>query len=487
MSEGSAIQIGADAAVPLPVIAAPSISWRKQIGAVLMIAVPVAIWFAPLNLEATPKHAIAIALFMIIAWATDALEHGLAGLIGCYLFWALGVVKVDVAFSGFADDTSWLIVGAMLFGSVATKSGLARRTAYLVLLKVGTSYSRLLLGLIITDFLLCFFVPSGTPRVVIMAAIALGLIEAFGLGRGGNVGRGMFLILTYTATVFDKFIIGGAASIISRGAIERFGHVEVLYSRWLLAFLPCDIIMILIAWRLTLWFFPPENASLPGGMRFLRDELEKMGSWKPIEKKSIVLMLLAIALWMTDVLHHVSPSVIGLGIALLALLPWIGVLAIDDLRRLNYLQFFFVAATISLGKVLTATKGLDVLTKVMFAWITPLIGSHYLSTFVLYWTAFIYHIFLSSDLAMLGTSMPVLMNYAVEHHLSPLALGMLWTFAGSGKLFVYQSSVMVVGYAYGYFTTKDLFRMGLALSIVSFFLLLLIVSFYWPLIGIGLS
>ena len=43
---------------------------------------------------------------------------------------------------------------------------------------------------------------------------------------------------------------------------------------------------------------------------------------------------------------------------------------------------------------------------------------------------------------------------------------------------------MVVGYAYGYFTTKDLFRMGLALSIVDFFLLMPIVSFYWPLIGI---
>jgi len=454
---------------------------------ILTVALPLAVWFTPLYLEAIPRHAIAIALFMIIAWVTETLDLGLTGLIGCYLFWALGVVKVDVAFAGFADDTSWLIVGAMLFGIVATKSGLARRTAYLVLLKVGTSYSRLLLGLIITDFLLCFFVPSGTPRVVIMAAIALGLIEAFGLGRGSNVGRGMFLILTYAATVFDKFIIGGAASILSRGAIQQFGHVEVLYSRWLLAFLPCDVILILIAWRLTLWFYPPENASLPGGIRFLRDELSKMGPRKPLEKKALVLMLLAIALWMTDFLHHVSPSVVGLGIGLLALLPGIGVLAIDDLRRLNYLHFFFVAATISLGRALTVTKGLDVLTKVMFAWITPLIGHHYLSTFVLYWTAFIYHIFLSSDLAMLGTSMPVLMNYALAHHLNPLALGMLWTFAGGGKLFVYQSSVLVAGYAFGYFTTKDLFRMGLALSIVSFFLLLLVVSFYWPLIGIGLS
>src|SRR5581483_3644070 len=252
-----------------------------------------------------------------------------------------------------------------------------------------------------------------------------------------------------------------------------------------LAFLPCDVIMILIAWRLTLWFFPPERASLPGGAGFLRDELEKMAPWKPIEKKSLLLMLMAIALWMTDFLHHLPPSVIGLGVALLALMPGIKVLDSDDLRRLNYLQFIFVAATISLGKVLTATKGLDVLTNVMFTWITPLIGHQYLSTVVLYWTAFVYHIFLSSELAMLGTSMPVLMNYAVAHHLNPLALGMLWTFAGGGKLFVYQSSVLVVGYAYGYFTTKDLFRMGLALSIVSFFLLLLVVSLYWPLIGVG--
>jgi solute carrier family 13 (sodium-dependent dicarboxylate transporter), member 2/3/5 len=485
MTNSSAVAPSAQAVPPVPDGQERPFGRYRRAGAILSVLLPVMVWFAPLPLAATQKHAIAIGLFMILAWVTEILELGLTGLIGCYLFWALAVAKVDVAFSGFADDTAWLILGAMLLGTMAAKSGLARRVAYLVLLKVGATYSRLLLGLIITDFLLCFFIPSGTPRVVIMATIALGLIEAFGLGRGSNVGRGMFLILTYTATVFDKFIIGGASSIISRGAIERFGGVPVEYSRWLLAFLPCDIVMILIAWRLTLWLFPPENAALPGGVRFLRDELGKMGSWTPIEKKSLALMLVAIALWTTDFLHHISPAVIGVGVALLALLPVAGVLSVDDLRRLNYMQFFFVAATISLGKVLTATKGVEVLTKVMFGWITPLIGYHYLSTSVLYWTAFLYHIFLSSELAMLGTSMPLLMNYAVAHHLSPLALGMLWTFAASGKLFVYQSSVIVIGYAYGYFSTKDLFRMGLALSVVGFFLLLFVVSFYWPLIGVG--
>ena len=88
---------------------------------------------------------------MILSWAFETLRPGLTGLIGCYLYWALGVVSVDVAFSGFADDTPWFLLAAILFGAVAIKSGLARRIAFGMMLRAGTSYSRLLLGLIVTD------------------------------------------------------------------------------------------------------------------------------------------------------------------------------------------------------------------------------------------------------------------------------------------------------------------------------------------------
>jgi anion transporter len=490
MAEEGAVQIGEQAPATWPVAAEPplheaSAGWPKRIGRAVTVALPVAVWFAPLQLNPAPKHAIAIALFMIIGWAVEALDHGFIGLIGCYLFWALGVVKVDVAFSGFADDTAWFVLGAMLFGTMASKSGLARRLAYSIMLPLGTTYSRLLLGLILSDFAITPLVPSGPPRVIIMSTVALGLVGAFGLPKGSNVGRGMFLILTYTASVFDKTIIAGAASIIAQGAIEKYGHVHVLYGKWLLAYLPSDIVMILVAWRLILWFYPPEINSLPGGTQYLRDELSKMGKWTVFEKKSLALMLLAIALWTTDRWHHTPSSVIGLGVGILALLPGIGVLGIDDLKRANYMVFMFIGAAISMGRVLTATNSLDVLTRVVFGWVTPLLDHPYLSTFAVYWTAFIYHLFLASELSMLGTSIPVLMNYATAHHLDPLKLGMIWTFACSGKIFMYQSAVLVVGYSFGYFRSKDLFRLGLCMSIVDSVLLLLVVPFYWPLVGIG--
>ena len=451
---------------------------------VLCIVVPLLVWFSPLPLEATTKHGLAITSFMIIAWITEAMEYALTGLIGCYLYWALKVVSFDVAFSGFANDTPWFLFGAALFGAMATKSGLARRIAFTVMQQVGTTYSRILLGLIVTNFLLTFVVPSGIARVVIMAAIALGLIEAFGVGPGSNIGRGMFLIITYAAGIFDKMIIAGAASITARGGIEKFGGVEVLWSKWFFAYLPCDIITILIAWRLTLWLYPPEKAGLSREAGYIDTELQKMGSWRLLEKRTALLMSIAILLWLTDFIHHVSPSIIGLGIGLLAVVPGLGILNTDDLKRVNYLPVFFTATAVSMGEVLVKTKGLDVLTNVMFAWMEPLLTNIWSSTVVLYWTAFIYHLFLASEISMLGTSIPLLMSFAKTHGLDPLAVGMIWTFAAGGKIFAYQSTVLVVGYSYGYFRGIDLVRIGLWLTVVESLLLLLLVPFFWPLMGI---
>jgi len=229
-------------------------SRRVWIGRLACVIVPIVVWFAPLPLEPVTKHAMAIAAFMILGWATEAAEPALVGFIGCFLFWALKIVpKFDGAFGGFASDTAWFLFGALLLGAIATKSGLARRLAYLVMMRIGISYSRLLLGLIVTDFLLTLIVPSVLARVVIMASISLGLVEAFRLGPGSNVGRGIFLIITYTAGLFDKMIIAGAGAITARGAIERFGGVEVEWSLWFIAYLPCHILTILAAWRLTLW------------------------------------------------------------------------------------------------------------------------------------------------------------------------------------------------------------------------------------------
>ena len=77
------------------------------------------------------------------------------------------------------------------------------------MLRVGITYPRILFGLILTDFFLTLIVPSGIARIVIMAAIALGLVEAFRVQTGSNVARGMFLLFIYSLGLGIPFVITG--------------------------------------------------------------------------------------------------------------------------------------------------------------------------------------------------------------------------------------------------------------------------------------
>ena len=421
---------------------------------------------------------------MIIAWISEVMPHAVTGLVGCYLFWILGVAKFEVAFSGLVDQTPWFLFGAGLIGMMATKTGLAKRFAYLVMRRVGTSYSGILLGLILTSFLLTLLVPSGIACVVIMATVALGLMETLGAARGSNIGKGIFVTLTYTAGCFDKMVIAGASTILGRGLMERATGLRIYWSMWFFAFLPCVLVTILFIWRLALWLFPPENQVQRSVGVFLDDALAKMGPWSLAEKRAMILMLFAIGLWMTDLLHHISPAVIGIGAGLMTLMPGLGLLDQEDLKRYNFLPILFVAAAVSMGDVLVQTRALDVLTTVLFSWMRPLIVNSASMVVVAYWTAFLYHIFLGNELAMLATSIPPLMNFARISGIHPLPLGMVWAFACGGKIFVYQSGVLVTGYSYGYFDSKDVFRVGLWVTLAESLVLLPLVTLYWPLLGI---
>ena len=46
------------------------------------------------------------------------------------------------------------------------------------------------------------------------------------------------------------------------------------------------------------------------------------------------------------------------------------------------------------------------------------------------------------------------------------------------------AAVLIVGYSYGFFNGRDLFRMGLSVTIVQGLVLLVLVPFYWPWIGL---
>jgi sodium-dependent dicarboxylate transporter 2/3/5 len=458
---------------------------KRFLYVLIAIAVGAITYFIPITQVESGRRVLSITLFVLTMFVFEPVPLGITGLIGCWLYWVWAGMPPAKAFAGFSMDTPWFILGVLLLGLLAETSGLAKRVAYKIILKGSTKYVFILLTMMIIDFILTFIIASAVVKCLLMCTIAIRLIDSYGVQKGSNIGRGLVLVVTYQSGLWDKVILAGAGNILSRGIIESVGKVHVSYGLWLVAFLPITVLTLLACWIIIWKMFPPEKRVLEGGQAYCEAELKKMGPMSKDEIKALILVGLATLMWVTDYWHHISPSIIGVIVGLVACLPFVGGLKKEDISKANYMIVIFVAAAMSLGRVMADTEILKALTVELFKWMTPVLhtASITASMFV-YWYANLFHLFLANETAMIGATMPALMEFAVREHFNPVTLGMLWAFSAGGKVFVYQSAVMAVGYAFGYFSMKDFFKFGLAIFFVESFFLLIIIPWYWPLLGL---
>jgi di/tricarboxylate transporter len=89
-----------------------------------------------------------------------------------------------------------------------------------------------------------------------------------------------------------------------------------------------------------------------------------------------------------------------------------------------------------------------------------------------------------SETPMVATGLPLLLQMTAPLGYSPIAIGILWAVTSGSCLFVYQSSIFVLGYSYGYFTSRDVLKVGAILTVLQGFFIILLVLFYWPAIGL---
>ena len=470
-----------------------TVSWMHESIAVLKLnaalllgpLAAVIIWLMPIGLDPRQQKALAITVFMIVYWIAEPIDHGLTALIGIYLFWVLQIVKFSVAFSGFTNTTIWFLFSSLLMAEAATRTGLAKRIGLLLMSKVGSSATQLLFGLLALSMVLTFFIPSGMGRIAILAPFTAGIFRASGFNDRSDLARGFFAVLTAFAGFSDVMVLSGATTMMTHAILQEHAGIQVLWSQWLMAFLPLNIAMIFISVAITRWLYPGELSALPGKAGYLQKEIAQIGPWSDAEKKSLLWFSVAVGLWATDFIHGMNPAAIGLGAGLLLSLPKIGVLDRKAVKQSNFLVIIFSAGALSMGNVLLETNTLPLLTERLIGWMQPLLSSPISYALTLYLGGFFYHFIFANRQSMLITSLPVLLVFARAQGLDPVALALLWTIGGGGGLFIYQSGVYVVGYSYGYFEAKDFIKLGLALTIVEGVLLVLMVRFYWPLIGLN--
>jgi sodium-dependent dicarboxylate transporter 2/3/5 len=229
---------------------------------------------------------------------------------------------------------------------------------------------------------------------------------------------------------------------------------------------PIGAVICAITWWLILKIFPPEIESLP----FLSDapqlELKSMGRWTKNEKTTLIVFLSAIALWLTSDLTKIPIAFVSLLILAGITLPGVGVFRTWKELHIEWGGVILLAGGFVVG-VAASQTGLA--SWVVQKGLAPMAAlPKFLQPAAVVLLVAADSLGFSSFGTTASVNLPFVIAYAQHTGLPLLALMMTAGIASSIHfILVTQSPSLVLPYTAGYFSFKDLAKLGICVTVVS--------------------
>jgi hypothetical protein len=157
-----------------------------------------------------------------------------------------------------------------------------------------------------------------------------------------------------------------------------------------------------------------------------------------VEWRVALVVLAAVALWLTAPMHRATPELVGLAAGLACWLPGVAPAASRRHVTADPLALIFVGTALSIPAVLVETKAADVLVRF---WLTTNESAGMLPHTLAYWSTTAYRLF-SPDAAR--PALPALDGIA-----TPAGLPAVWAYASGTLLSLHQSPALALAMSIG--------------------------------------
>ncbi|MFH1804995.1 MAG: DASS family sodium-coupled anion symporter [Pseudomonadota bacterium] len=455
----------------------------------------------PEGLPLAGQRMLAIFVFAVVIWITEALDYAISAVVIAALMAVLLGLSPDVAdpatlmgtpkglsaaISGFSSRALTLVAAALFLSAAMTLTGLDRRIALNVLSRVGSKTSHVLIGGIVVATLLAFLVPSATARAAAVIPIMMGIIVAFGAGKQSRF-AGLLIITTVQAVSIWNVGIKTAAAqnMVAIGFLQREFGLDITWLDWFIAAAPFSLVMSVGLYFIMMWMMPPEHDQLPGGKESITKSLSEIGPMSAPEKRLLAISLTLVFCWATEgILHSFDSSTITVIAVALLFLPGIGVMNWKAANpQIPWGTIVLFGVGISLGSALLMTGAAPWLARFavdMFGLsaLGPLTILAVLGLFLI-----IIHLGFASATALASAMIPIVMSVLQQVETAGInAFGMtiLLQFVVSfGFILPVNSPQGMVAHGTGTFMVRDFIRTGLALTVLAYVLTLIFGATYW--------
>ncbi|KAB2912362.1 MAG: DASS family sodium-coupled anion symporter [Hyphomicrobiaceae bacterium] len=485
----------------------PSYWTAANWGLLLAVAALVAIMLlpTPAGLPVAGHRMLALLVFAVIVWMTEALDYAVSAVvIAALMAFLLGTAPnvanpkvligtsagLGMAFGGFANTALALVAAALFLAAAMTATGLDRRIALVILSRVGTEARHVVAGSMLVGIVLAFLVPSTTARVSCLVPIMLGIIAAFGVSKKSAFAGMLMITTTQTASIWNVGIKTAAAqNMVAIGFMEKTLQKTVTWLEWLIAAAPFGVLMSIALYFVMTRMMPPEIKDVPGGREAIRKSLAELGPMKASEKKLLAISLTLLGFWATEgVLHKFDTSSTTVAAVALMFLPGIGIMTWKEAQpRIPWGTVVLFGVGISLGTALLQTKGAIWLADLIVAQFGLKQASAMAILMIMSVFLIVIHLGFASATALASAMIPIIiavLQGVSTPGINVVGMTMLLQFVVSfGFILVVNAPQNMVAYGTETFEARDFVRTGLVLTAIAFALVAILGATYWRWLG----
>ncbi|WP_170006454.1 SLC13 family permease [Bacillus fonticola] len=301
------------------------------LGPVLFLAI--LLFLRPEDLSPEAVGVLASTAWIATWWITEAIPIPATSLLPIVLFPLTGAMTDGVT-SAYGDPNIFLFMGGFVIAIAMEKWNLHKRIALNIILVVGTSTSRLVLGFMVATGFLSLWI-SNTATAMMMMPIALAVIAHVSSslkveGTQTNFGKALMLAVAYSASIGGLgTLIGTPPNAILASTVNELYGIEISFATWMLFGVPIAVILLAFTWfYLVRVAFPLKIKELPGGKGVILDQRKQLGAMSYEEKWVMFVFVAAAFSWITrsfflnNFLPTLNDTIIAITFAvLLFLLP----------------------------------------------------------------------------------------------------------------------------------------------------------------------
>lgn len=346
----------------------------KKVWHLLAIAlITIGVWNLPITffgidgLTIVQQRIIAIFVFATLAWLTECIPAWATSLaimmIMCVtvsensftIFKGDGIgelLKSKAIMASFADPIIMLFLAGFILAIAASKSGLDTLLARNMIRPFGKKSENVLLGFLFITGIFSMFI-SNTATAALMLTFLAPVFAALPANGKGRIALTMSIPLAANLGGMGTPIGTPPNMIALKFLNDPEGlNLGISFGQWMMIMTPLVIILLLICWRILLYFFPFSKKTIE-----LNIDGEVHKGWR---------MYIVIATFIITILLWIIPEKItGINTNTVAMIPMgvfaiTGVISAKDLQQIDWSVIWMVAGGFALGLGMNSSGLADV-------------------------------------------------------------------------------------------------------------------------------